>query len=106
MANSKALPQTYLLITIAVMVVLHLSFPLKRLASYPANLLGCIPLLAGMALILVGLALLMGSLSPFLAVVVFAVLMDLIFVHVEEQMLEKEFGESWLDYKQRVRRWI
>lgn len=48
----------------------------------------------------------MGSLSPFLAVVVFAVLMDLIFVHVEEQMLEKEFGESWLDYKQRVRRWI
>ncbi len=58
MANSKALPQTYLLITIAVMVVLHLSFPLKRLALYPANLLGCIPLLAGMALILAGLALL------------------------------------------------
>ena len=50
MANSKALPPTYLLLTMAVMVVLHLLFPLKKLAPYPTNLLGCIPLLAGIAL--------------------------------------------------------
>ena len=149
MAIRKALPPTYLLLTMAVMLVLHFSFPLKRLASYPSNLLGCIPLLAGaalnlmadkalkiykttvkpfqvstalvttgayricrhpmylgMVLMLIGLALLLGSLSPFLAVVIFALLMELIFVRAEEQMLEKEFGERWLVYKQRVRRWI
>ena len=149
MANRKALPPTYLLLTMGVMLVLHFSFPLKRVAPYPSNLLGCIPLLAGtalnlmadralkvykttvkpfqvstalvttgayricrhpmylgMVLMLIGLALLLGSVSPFLAVIIFALLMELIFVRAEEQMLEKEFGERWLVYKQRVRRWI
>jgi protein-S-isoprenylcysteine O-methyltransferase Ste14 len=149
MAHSKALPPTYLIITMVVMLGLHFSVPVTTLITYPSNLLGSIPLVTGVALnlmadralkiykttvkpfqvssalvttgvyrisrhpmylgmvlILIGGALLMGSLSPFLAVVMFAALMELIFVRAEERMLEQEFGERWRAYKQRVRRWI
>lgn len=53
-----------------------------------------------------GLAVLLGSWLSFLVVPVFAVVMELCFVRVEERMLEKKSGKSWLAYKQRVRRWI
>jgi protein-S-isoprenylcysteine O-methyltransferase Ste14 len=32
--------------------------------------------------------------------------MDRVFVRVEEAMLEEKFGQTWLAYKTRVRRWI
>jgi len=46
------------------------------------------PMYLGMVLIVIRVALLMGSLSPFLPVIIFALLMELIFVQVEERMLE------------------
>jgi len=64
------------------------------------------PIYLGMALLLLGLALLMGSLTPFAPVVVFAVLMDRLFIPVEETMLETKFGEEWREYREKVRRWI
>jgi len=64
------------------------------------------PMYLGMILILTGIAILMGSLSPFLVIPVFALLMNHIFVEVEEKMLAEKFGEVWMAYKSRVRRWI
>ncbi|MEJ2650366.1 MAG: isoprenylcysteine carboxylmethyltransferase family protein [Gammaproteobacteria bacterium] len=64
------------------------------------------PMYLGMVFILLGLAVLLGSWLSFLVLPVFAVVMELRFVRVEERMLEQKFGKSWLAYKQRVRRWI
>jgi len=64
------------------------------------------PMYLGMILILFGIAILMGSLTPFFVLPVFAILMDQIFVKVEEQMLVEKFGNTWLEYSSKVRRWI
>jgi len=64
------------------------------------------PMYFGFVLILIGIAVLMGSLTPYAVIVVFAILMDIVFIRVEERMLEEKFGEDWLGYKKKVRRWI
>lgn len=64
------------------------------------------PMYLGFVLILLGLAVLLGSLTPFIVLPFFAVVMDRVFIVVEEQMLADRFGQAWLDYKARVRRWI
>jgi protein-S-isoprenylcysteine O-methyltransferase Ste14 len=64
------------------------------------------PMYLGFVLILTGIAILMGSLMPYLVIFAFAILMDAIFVRAEEEMLEETFGETWLKYKRRVRRWL
>lgn len=60
----------------------------------------------GMLLILVGLALLVGSLTPWFVVVGFGILVDGVFIKTEESMLEEAFGEEYRRYRDRVRRWI
>jgi len=64
------------------------------------------PMYLGFVLVLLGIATIMGSLSPWIVVPVFAVLMDVVFIQTEERMMAVEFGESWLAYKARVRRWL
>ena len=64
------------------------------------------PMYLGFAAILLGISVLLRSLSPYLAVVVFVVLIDLMFIRVEEQMLEEQFGDEWKRYRSRVRKWI
>ncbi len=64
------------------------------------------PMYLGLVLVLFGIALLLGTLSPFLALIGFTVLLDRRFVSVEERMLEETFGEGFRAYRQRVRRWI
>lgn len=64
------------------------------------------PMYLGFALILVGIAMLMGSLTPYVIVIAFVILMDVAFVRIEERMLEEKFGEAWLKCKRNVRRWI
>jgi len=63
------------------------------------------PMYLGFVLVLLGVAVLMGSWTPYVVVVVFAVLTDVLFIRVEERMLEKTFGEAWREYKKEVRRW-
>lgn len=60
----------------------------------------------GFVLTLIGIAVLLGSLVAFFVIPVFAVLIDRIFIQVEERMLEAKFDQAWLDYKAQVRRWI
>ena len=64
------------------------------------------PMYVGFVLILLGIAIFEGSLTPYIIVMVFPILMDRIFIRVEERMLEETFGEAWLEYKKKVRRWI
>jgi protein-S-isoprenylcysteine O-methyltransferase Ste14 len=64
------------------------------------------PMYLGFVLSLIGIAVLLGSLSPFFVIPVFAVLMDRVFIQVEERMLEATFGQAWLGYKAKAGRWI
>jgi protein-S-isoprenylcysteine O-methyltransferase Ste14 len=64
------------------------------------------PMYLGFVLALIGVALLLGSLTPWIIVPLFAVLMDRVFIIVEEQMLQARFGQAWSEYKAQVRRWI
>lgn len=64
------------------------------------------PMYLGMSLILLGIALLMGSATPFAVVVVLSILLDRMFITPEEAMLEKTFGDEFREYRKRVRRWI
>jgi len=64
------------------------------------------PMYLGFVLILVGIAIFMGSLTPFAVIPAFAVLINTVFIKVEETMLEDTFGQHWLEYKKMVRRWI
>lgn len=64
------------------------------------------PMYLGFVLILIGVAILLGSMTPWVIIPVFAVLMEVVFIQVEERMLEERFGLAWLAYKKKVGRWI
>jgi protein-S-isoprenylcysteine O-methyltransferase Ste14 len=64
------------------------------------------PMYLGFASVLLGVAILLGSLSPLVVIPAFIVLVDRKFIRFEERLLEKTFGAAWLDYAQKVRRWI
>jgi protein-S-isoprenylcysteine O-methyltransferase Ste14 len=64
------------------------------------------PMYIGFALCTFGLAVLVDSAWVLLAVPVGLVLIDRIVVTREELYLERKFGEEYLTYKRRVRRWI
>jgi protein-S-isoprenylcysteine O-methyltransferase Ste14 len=64
------------------------------------------PMYLGFVLMLFGIAILMGSMTPFVVVPAFAVFVDIVFITLEEERLEETFGEEWLDYRRKVRRWV
>jgi protein-S-isoprenylcysteine O-methyltransferase Ste14 len=146
---TKMLPPSYLFFSLLVMIGLHFVLPLVNVIDYPWSLLGCIPLIVGMALNLIadqafkradttvkpfqessalitggvfgisrhpmylgmvlmlfGMAVLLGTLTPFFVVPVFGLLMQNRFIAVEERMLAVRFGAEYTDYKARVRQWI
>jgi protein-S-isoprenylcysteine O-methyltransferase Ste14 len=64
------------------------------------------PMYLGLVLALLGAAILLGSLGAFVPVPVFAWILHAQFIKGEERFLEEIFGERYLAYKQRVRRWL
>jgi protein-S-isoprenylcysteine O-methyltransferase Ste14 len=64
------------------------------------------PIYVGMTLILAGLAVFLGSLTPWLVVPLFVYLIDRNIIPVEEKMLEDTFGEHYRQYCGIVRRWL
>jgi len=64
------------------------------------------PMSLGMLLILLGVAVLLGTVSPLCAIPVFLWAIQRNFIAGEERFLEALFGEAYLSYKQRVRRWL
>lgn len=64
------------------------------------------PMYLGMLSILLGTAIFLGSLSPFIFSIIFIIIMEKSFIPMEEKNLEKKFSNKYTDYKKRVRRWI
>jgi protein-S-isoprenylcysteine O-methyltransferase Ste14 len=64
------------------------------------------PMYLGFVLILSGNAILLGSLPSWLIIAGFIPIMHIVFIRVEEAMLEETFGDSWREYRKSVRRWI
>lgn len=64
------------------------------------------PMYLGMALIVLGAALLLGSATPLAVVILLALLLDRAFISPEERMLADTFGDQFQEYRGRVRRWI
>jgi protein-S-isoprenylcysteine O-methyltransferase Ste14 len=64
------------------------------------------PMYLGFVLILIGVAILLGSLTPWVIIPIFAGLIEVVFIRVEERMLSEKFGLAWMEYIQKVRRWI
>jgi len=64
------------------------------------------PMYLGFVLILLGEALLFGSLTPFAVVVAFVIVMDRMYIAREEGMLAEDFGGDWTSYAAKTRRWL
>ena len=64
------------------------------------------PMYIGFALCTLGVAILVNSAWIMLAVPVGLILIDRIVITREERYLERKFGEEYLTYKRRVRRWV
>jgi protein-S-isoprenylcysteine O-methyltransferase Ste14 len=64
------------------------------------------PMYLGMVLLLLGVSMLLGSLGSVMPVPLFAWVIRRNFILGEERFMEKAFGEEYLAYKRRVRRWI
>jgi len=64
------------------------------------------PIYLGMVLMLTGVALMLGSASPFCVVALFAWWLHTRFVAYEEAVLFEHFGEQYRSYQAAVRRWV
>ncbi len=64
------------------------------------------PMYLGVSCVLLGVAVLVGTLPVFLAPLAFFATMSAVFVPREEKTLERIFGQEYLNYKNRVRRWL
>lgn len=64
------------------------------------------PMYLGMVLVILGVAVMLGSLAPFVVVLVLAAVLDRVFIVPEELALEDAFGDEFHQYCRRVRRWI
>jgi len=145
----KVLPAVYLLATLVVMWLMHMSLPIYQYVHEPASYAGVVPVILGIAiaaissgmfiragtgllpfeeattlvtggfyrfsrnpmylgmiLMLAGAAFLLGSAGPLLPLVVFVLIIRNNFVLGEERFLEAAFGQRYLEYKSKVRRWL
>jgi protein-S-isoprenylcysteine O-methyltransferase Ste14 len=64
------------------------------------------PMYLGFVLLLIGVAILLSSLSPWVIIPIFIILMDKVFIRIEELMLADKFNTTWQKYKKKVRKWI
>ena len=64
------------------------------------------PIYLGMVIIVSGGAVTLGTITPFFVVPLFVVMIRKNFIEKEERLLENIFGNTYLDYKKRVRRWL
>jgi protein-S-isoprenylcysteine O-methyltransferase Ste14 len=60
----------------------------------------------GLLLLLTGLAIYRGTLAPLITLPLFVMVMNSQQIRHEERVLEEKFGEEYLAYKERVRRWL
>jgi protein-S-isoprenylcysteine O-methyltransferase Ste14 len=145
----KLLPTSLLLISLVVMIFLWWLFPIAQFITFPARLLGLLPLLAGLGIsvlgsnkfeevgtnvktfdnpdvlitdglyrfsrnpmylgfviALLGVFMLLGSLSTLVVVLGFFVITDRWYIQFEERAMDRVFGEAFHKYKKQTRRWL
>ncbi len=64
------------------------------------------PMYLGMTSILLGVTFLCGSFITFIFPVLYIVIMETVFIPMEEKNLARQFGDEYANYKKRVRRWV
>jgi len=64
------------------------------------------PMYLGMMAILLGTAIIHGSLIGFVFPIIFIILIEILFIPMEEKNMERVFGKKYLEYKRKTRRWI
>lgn len=64
------------------------------------------PMYIGLALLLVGWCLYLGTLAAFTGVAVFVIAMNELQIKPEERALTEKFGEQYQAYLRQVRRWV
>jgi protein-S-isoprenylcysteine O-methyltransferase Ste14 len=64
------------------------------------------PMYLGLVVTLIGVWVVLGTLSPLLPMIVFVWIIEIQFIRGEEQFLDEIFGEQYRSYKLRVRRWL
>ncbi len=64
------------------------------------------PIYLGMAIAFAGVVITLGSLSPILFPIIFVIIIDRVIIPFEEDKLEMVFGDKYLDYKTKTRRWF
>ena len=64
------------------------------------------PMYLGMAAMLAGIAIVLGTLVTFVFPAIFISIVEVRLIPDEEKKLERVFGEQYRDYKGKVRQWI
>ena len=64
------------------------------------------PMYTGLITMLIGVSIVLGTLSPPFAIPIVFVILHTQFVLREERWMEEWFGESYIQYKRRTPRWI
>ena len=64
------------------------------------------PIYLGMTMMLLGIALFLGSATPLIPVVMFAFWIQVRFILKEEAHLTEQFGDAYRRYQASVRRWV
>jgi protein-S-isoprenylcysteine O-methyltransferase Ste14 len=64
------------------------------------------PMYLGLVAMLFGLAILLGSISPLIVIPIMIWILHVKFILREEKWMESWFGESYLEYKKKTRRWL
>ena len=64
------------------------------------------PMYLGILIAVAGLAIVIGTVFSYGAIVLFFLFANFISIPYEEEKMEKQFGDAYRAYKSRVRRWI
>lgn len=64
------------------------------------------PMYLGFVMLLLGVSVVLGSLSSFVGPLFMFITLEKKFIPLEEKQMEKYFGKKYLEYKNRVRRWL
>jgi len=64
------------------------------------------PMYMGMIIMLIGLAILLGSISPMIVIPVIFLILHTQFVLREEKWMQGWFGDSYMEYKKKTPRWL
>ena len=64
------------------------------------------PMYLGLLLMLIGFAIFLRAATPFLVLPVFYLLINEMQIKPEENILGEKFGQEFLEYKNKVRRWL